>query len=335
VCFQPDICRSQDSKQAVAYMKKIGKQFDIISSCTWDYAATVAHSTNAKKVAKRRKKLLKTIDKAQKKVNRLPDYKGDVAYRDATVSYLRLTYDVLNNDFAKIVDMAAIAEDSYDAMEAYMKAKELANQKLDVAGAAIDLQQHSFAKAHNINLTESKDKKGKKLQVAGEAFKYHNKCYLIFFKAYKQEAYMLDALSQRDMNALQQNANALSVCVAEGIHKTDTLKAFKADPSLKAMCKEILVFYKTEAAKQVPLLISYPAKKESFDRVKQAYDVKSQSSRTKIEENDMKKAESEFKKQTTEYIKTIIDLNKKRSALLTKWEKALSKFLDKQVPKYK
>lgn len=316
-------------------MKKIGKQFDKISSSTWDYASTVAHSNNAKKAARLRKKLLKTVDKARVKVSKMSDYRGDVAYRDSTVSYLQLTYNVLNNDFAKIVDMAAIAEDSYDAMEAYLKAKEIANRKLDDAGAMIDGQQKKFAAANNINLTESKDKKGKKLQAAGEAFSYHNKCYLIFFKSYKQESYMLKALAEQDMNALQQNANALTTCTTEGIRKTDSLKAFKTDVTLKAMCKEVLIFFKTEATKQVPVLVSYPAKKENFDKVKSAYNAKPQSSRSKADDTEMKKSESAFKKQTTEYIKTIVDLQKKRSALLTKWDKTISKFLDKQVPKYK
>jgi len=301
----------------------------------WDYASTVAHSDQAKKIKKRRKKLLKTIDKAKNKVSRMSDFNGDGTYRDSVVSYLTLTYRVMTDDFSKIVDMAAVAEDSYDAMDAYLKAKEIANQKLDVAGNMIDLQEHQFAAAHGINLTESKDLKGKKLATAGEVFKYYNKCYLIFFRSYKQEMYMLEALIRKDDNALQQNLSALLKCATEGIRKADSLKPFKNDATLKAMCKDVLVFYKTEASKDASILINYPVKKEQFDKLQQAYKAKAPANKTKADDTQMKKEETEFKKVSTEYAKTLADLNKKRKDLLTKWDKTGSKFLDKQVPKNK
>jgi hypothetical protein len=326
---------AQGSKAAVGYLQKINKPFTRIASHLWDYTSAVGHGKKSRKVDRRRKKLLKSLEKAQRKVAGMPDYKGDEAYRDSVVSYLKLTYNVFNKDFAKIVDMEAIAEESYDAMEAYLKAEEMANQKLHFAGAMLEAQENEFASGHGITLIASKNKIGKKLEIAGEVFKYYNKFYLIFFKSYKQEAYMLEALIKHNDAALQQNADALASCSMEGIRKTDSLKAFKNDPTIKAMCKDLQLFFKTEATKQVPILITYSVKNENYLKIKAAYNLKTDKDHSKAEIAQMTKTTSDFKKLTTDYIKTIEEMNKKRSDLISKWNKAVAKFLDKQIPKYK
>ena len=59
-------------------------------------------------------------------------YKWRWCFRDSVVRYLELSYAVLNNDYAKIMDMEEISEQSYDAMEAYMLAQQIANDKMEV-----------------------------------------------------------------------------------------------------------------------------------------------------------------------------------------------------------
>src|SRR6218665_2286217 len=123
-------------------------------------------------------------------------------------------------------------EQSYDAMEAYLLAQEKANEKLNVSGEMIDQQYNNFAKKHGITLIDKEDKIEKNLKIAGSAFKYYNK-----------EAYMIEALNKNDVNALKQNADALSKFADEGLGKLDTLRAFKGDATLKLACKEMLTFY--------------------------------------------------------------------------------------------
>ncbi len=69
----------------------------------------------------------------------MPSYKGEKAYRDSAVSFMKLYYNVLNEDYSKIINMEDIAEQSYDDMEAYMMAKEMVDKKLEEANEMMKL----------------------------------------------------------------------------------------------------------------------------------------------------------------------------------------------------
>ncbi|MFI5151301.1 MAG: hypothetical protein ACHQRM_16335 [Bacteroidia bacterium] len=324
-------CHAQG--EALKYLENIDSQFENISSDMWDYSAAVAHGKSARKVEKRRKEVLASMLDAQNKVKKMTAFEGDKSLRDSVLSYLKLDYNVMNNDYAKIVDMEEIAEQSYDAMEAYLLAQEKATLKLHAASDMLNAQQKTFAAAHNITLIDSKDKIGQKLEAAGIVFKYYNVVYLIFFKSYKQEAYMIDALNKNDLNALKQNADALIKTATEGLKKVDSVKPYNGDGSIKTACQEMLKFYKTEATKDCPVLVAYSVKKENYDKLKKAYD--GSSNHTQADVNEINKASTDLNKAGVEYQKVNDESNKKRSDLINKWTESVARFLDKQVPSKK
>src|ERR1035437_4284377 len=180
---------SNFAQTAGDYLEKVSKEFKDISADMWDYTSAVAHGKSARKVENRRKDVLKSIKDAQTKIKNMGAFEGDKTLKDSVLSYLKLSYNVINYDYAKIVDMEEIAEQSYDAMEAYLLAQEKANEKLNASSDMVDGQYKAFAGLHDIKLIEGDDKIEKKLKIAGQAFKFYNVSYLIFFKSYKQEAY--------------------------------------------------------------------------------------------------------------------------------------------------
>jgi hypothetical protein len=326
---------AQNSGAALKYMESIDKELNDITVDMWDYTSAAAHGKSARKVENRRKDVLRSNLDAQKKIGRMPDFEGDQSFRDSVVSFLKLSFNILNNDFAKIVDMEEIAEQSYDAMEAYLLAQERANQKLNKTSDMLSAQQQTFANTHGITLTENKDKVSQKLEAAGQVYKYYNVLYLIFFKSYKQEAYMIDAQNKGDVNALKQNSDALGKFSANGLKSLDSIKPFKGDGSVKTDCKNMLAFYKNESGKDAQIIANYSVKKENFEKVKAAFDAKAANKRTQADVNGMNNAVNDFNKSSTEYNKVNEDLNKKRNELINKWSDTVAKFIDKQVPKYK
>ncbi|HLC84119.1 MAG TPA: hypothetical protein VJI69_09830 [Bacteroidia bacterium] len=323
------------AQNAGAYLDKMSKEFKDISADMWDYTSAVAHGKSARKVESRRKDVLKSNMDAQSKIRSMGAFDGDKTLKDSVLAFLKLSYNVINYDYAKIVDMEEIAEQSYDAMEAYLLAQEKANEKLNASGEMLDAQYSAFAAKNNITLVDKEDKIDKNLKVAGLAFKYYNVVYLIFFKSYKQEAYMIDALNKNDVNGLKQNADALSKAADEGLAKLDTLKAFKGDNTLKVSCKELLTFYKKEATAKIPTIVNFAVKKENFDKIKTAMDAKDPKSRTKEDIDGFNAAVNDFNKASNEYNTVNNELNTNRTNFLNKWNDAVSRFMDKQVPKKK
>jgi hypothetical protein len=334
LCLQ-DTCLAQTFTKAGDYLQNISTQFSAIRDDTWDYTSAVAHSKSAKKIENKRKELLKTISAAQKKISNMSAYDGDAGLRDSVVSFLTMDYNIINYDYAKIVDMEEIAEQSYDQMEAYLLAQEKANNKLDAANDNLLLEQQKFAEAHNINLIENKDKISKKLEKSGLVFSYYNKIYLIFFKSYKQEAYLLDAMNKSDVNSIEQNKNTLILYDSIGLSTLDTMRSFKGDASLKTACKAVLNFYKTEAGSKLKDISDYYISKEKFDKIKTAFEAKSESSRTKADVDKYNAAVAEINKTGKKYQLVNDDLNLKRNTAVENWNTAVKTFLDKQVPKYK
>jgi hypothetical protein len=327
--------QSKAQKAAVEYLETINKELGAIMADTWDYTSAVAHGKTARKIDNRRKDLIKTSLQAKNKVNRMPAFEGDAAFRDSVVAFLDINYKVLTQDYEKIVNMEEIAEQSYDLMEAYLLAQEKANERLNMAGDRMEDEQKKFAAKNNINLLENKDKVAKKLESAGDVMKYYNELYLIFFKSFKQEAYLIDAMNRSDLNAMEQNKNALLTTATDGIAKLENIKPFKGDANLKAACKNMLEFYKNEASEKMPVIVNFYMKKEKLEKVKAAFDAKPESKRTQQDFDQYNAAVNDMNADLNKYNSNNDALNKNRSDLNNKWNNAAAKFMDSHVPKYK
>ena len=324
----------QKIDNAGEYLSFIGKEFKQISEEMWDYTSAAAHGKSARTVENKRKDIVSQITKSIGKIERLPGFKGDETYRDSVVSFLKLSKLVMNEDYAKIVDMEEIAEQSYDAMEAYMLAKERADDKMEAASAMIDDEAHKFAAKNGVNLIEGNDKISKKLKEASKVYKYYNVIYLIFFKSYKQELYVLDAQNKGDFNAMEQNRNALTTTVADGKSKLAAVKPYSGDGSVKAACQDMLNFYEKEVAKFSDVS-NFFLQKEKFDKIKASFDAKKPADRKKSDVDQFNAAVNEFNAASNKYNATNQELNQNRSNLLAKWNNASDKLIDRFVPKKK
>lgn len=326
---------AQRFSNAGEYMDFIQQQYQNISKDTWSYISAVAHGKSAKKVEKRRQEVISTTQKALSSVKQLPAYEGDKALRDSAVSYLTLSLHVVKEDYEKIMDMEAIAEQSFDQMEAYLLAQEKASESMDKAGEMMSAEAVAFAGRHNITLIEGKNKLNEKMNIAGEVIKYYNQVYLIFFKSYKQEAYMLDALQKSDVNGVEQNKNSLNNFAKEGIEKIKVFEGYKNDNSLKTACLNMLEFYVKETEEKVSALTDFIIKKENFDKINAAFQAKKEKDRTKADVDQINAAGKEYNDAVNKYNAINTELFNNRKKLLDNWNKTVETFLDKHVPQKK
>jgi hypothetical protein len=326
---------AQKYANANEYLSAITKEYHNISKSNWSYISAVAHGKSAKKVANKRKDLIETTKKALHNVKMMPGFEGNKALRDSTVSYLTLSLAVITEDYEKIMDMEEIAEQSFDAMEAYLLAQNKASQKMEEAGDMVDEQVKIFAKEHNITLVEDKSNLSKNMVKAGEVTEYYNQVFLIFFKSFKQEAYMLDALQKGDVNAVEQNKNALNKFAKEGQTAIDKLSPFRGDASIINSCKELLKFYITETETKIATLTDFLIKKENFDKKNAAFQAKKESERSKADVDQINAAGKEFNEAVNNYNKVNNELFNQRKQLVDNWNKSVQTFLDKHIPQGK
>lgn len=324
--------KAQRFESANEYMDFIGEQYNNISKDLWDYIKAAAHKRNASKIESRRRELIKTTKLAASRISRLPDYEGDGSYRDSVVSFLNISRILLEEDYEKIVDLEKIAEESYDMMEAYMEAQSQANDKAKIANENLVAEQETFAKKYGINLIESDSKLSKKLEKADEVYDYYNKIYLIFFKSYKQESYLMDALSRQDYSALEQNRATLEQFAGEGLSELARVGSYDSDYTLKQATQKILNFYKKEAGKTMEEFANFFLTMEKLQRIQAIIDKKKQSELTQKEVDDYNKLVNEYNTLVEKFNETNETLNDERNELPDDWNKASDKFINKHVP---
>jgi hypothetical protein len=314
------------------YMGFISEQFITIHEDMWGYVKAASHSNNARKIETKRKEVISTLALAKLRIKKLPDFEGDGSYRDSVVSYIEISYNVIKGDYDKIVNMEEIAEQSYDLMEAYLTAKEQARKKLIRAGEIASSQQRVFAANHGITLVESQSSTSKKLDVASDVYDYYNIIYLAYFKSYKQEAYLLDALSRQDLSSIEQNRETLIQNSEEGLNKLDSIRAYNGDNSLYQECKRTLAFFNGEAKDEFKFFTNFLLKKENLEAVQKAIDRKSPAQRTKEEITEYNNLMNEFNSLVNQYNEKNDSLNKQRNELFADWNNTADKFINQNIP---
>jgi len=257
---------AQDLSNAGSYMSYIGEKEKEVSKKYLNYISAASHGKSLRKVEKLREQVLNSIYETRITIQGTPAFQGDKTLKEASVAYLMLCYRVFNEDYSKIVNMEEIAEQSYDAMEAYMLAQKMANDKLDEAGVKRNVVGKEFAKKFNVNLIDGSDVLDEKMKKSSAVTDYYNKIYLMFFKCYRQEAYLVEALNKNNIISIEQAKNSLLKYADEGLQKLDTISAFDSDASLKAACQRALQFYKSEAEK-IPVMTEFILKQESFQNL--------------------------------------------------------------------
>lgn len=325
---------AQSFKDPTSYMNFIGEQNREISKDFLSYTSAAAHSRSARKIESKRKNLMLTIREGKKKVASMPPYKGDKSLRDSVYAFLTLTYHILNDDYAKIVNMEEVAEQSYDEMEAYLLAHELANQKSNKAFKQLKATQAAFAATHNVKIIDTVDELDRKLEKASNVNAYHRTVYLLFFKSYKQEGYLLDAFQKKDINAIEQNNNTLKKYSEEALQKLDTFPAIYNDRLLVVACRQMQEFYLKEV-NETQSILDYYVKEDNFKKLQKALDAKKQSERTKEDIDNFNKAVAEMNKEVNNYNALNTRLYSNRSKLLNNWNTTSQSFLAKHTPRYR
>lgn len=173
----------------------------------------------------------------------------------------------------------------------------------------------------------------KKMRQVGAVNSYYYDIFLIFFKSYKQEAYVMDALNRKDLNALEQNRNTLLKYADEGLHRIDTIKAFKEDGSLVNACRKVLEFHKDEAEKQLPGLNDFLLKNDEFAKIKKAFEAKPANKRTQADIDVYNKGVNDINTALTASNKLLTGMNSDRDKVLEHWNQTRQRFMEVHVPK--
>ena len=331
----PATSSAQDLSNPGDYMTAFSTVQNDMNKKYMVYMSAAAHSRKARKIEKLRQQAVESIDKCRLKTVDLPIYKGDNTLRKNSIDYIKLCYDVFNDDYAKIVNMEDIAEQSFDEMQAFILLQEKTNEKINDATNKMIAASKAFAAKYNVKIIEQKDELSEKLEVTGNLNHYKNAVYLIFFKCYWQDGEIVKAMNSGKITELAQARASLIRFADEGLTELNALKSFAGDPMLANTCKKALQFYKNMAENDLPKQIDYFLKKENFEKLKKAYETKSESERTQKDVNAFNNGVKEINNANNVFNNINKKVNTERNDIINNWNEAEKVFVDTHMPYYR
>ncbi len=327
------ILHAQEFKTPLEYLNYISKEQGPIAKSTWKYTKAIAHSKSDRKIDATKNQLIKSIQKAKEKINLLKEgYKGDVEYKDQVLQYFEFCELNLNEEYNKIINMKEVAEQSYDAMEAYLTAQKLVNEKMDAENDKVDKALEIFAKKNNIKLSNELSELGAKIKLSNEVFDYRTGLYLIFFKCNYTEQELLKAMEQKDLKVVQQNMNALQQYADEGLLKLKTIKPYQKDESLINATKRALEYFKKEVKLFIPMFVNQTLLTEKFENAEKTLNAKVKEDQTKEEIDNFNKMVNQINSEVAKYNAANDKNNFDRSTAFEDWNTTADNFISNHVP---
>ena len=194
--------------------------------------------------------------------------------------------------------------------------------------------QKEYAKRQNFTLTEGADDKvDRKSEKASLVSKYHRPPYLLFFKMYKQDAYLFKAIEEQNINSIEQNKNTMIKFADETTAKLRKLPAFEDDRTLLEACGQYIDFSREEI-NGVGIITDYLLKQENFTKISKRFETKKSKDRTQEDIDGYNKAVNDYNAAVNTYNANNKTMNEARSRALNTWNKMSQKFLDRHYPKY-
>ncbi len=318
-----------------AYMNAVSIAQQDMDAKYMAYMSAAAHGRRAKKIEKMRAQVLESVQDSKSKTADLPYFKGDKTLRQSSMEYIDFCYHIFNDDYAKIVNMEDIAEQSFDEMQAYILLQEKTEEKIHEAEQKMQDAETAFATKYNVKVVEGHSELSDKMEVAGKLNHYQNNVYLIFFKCNWEDGELTKALNSHKLNDAEQARNALISYADDGLKGLDSLKSFNGDASLYMACKQALQWYKKTAETDLPKVTDYYLKEDSFEMIKKSFEAKSESSRSKADVDAYNKAVNDMNAAVNTFNSINNKMNADRTNVVNNWNKAEKDFQDANMPHYK
>ncbi|WCO02995.1 LIC11966 family surface protein [Psychroserpens ponticola] len=322
---------AQSFDNASEYLDFVAEEQQAITKNMWKYTKAVAHSNSDRSIEGKRKNLLKTIDKAIAKIEKADGFDGD-EYKNQVLKHMQLNKSLLNHDYAAIVDMKEVADQSYDAMEAYIVAQELADKKMEESQQEYETNFYAFAEKHEIQIIESENDLGRKMKISNEVFEHYNDMYLVYFKVYINEVYLWEAVESNDVGAIQQNSNALNAAAKEGLIALKEQSQYKNDDSIINATKKAFEFFIDETENKIPQLTDFLILNEDFEKIKNSLEQTPERERTKEQIDAYNKKVKDINKAVKNYNKVNTELNNDRQNTINQINNTNANFLANHIP---
>lgn len=322
---------SQSFGNASEYLDFVAYEKDDLATEIWRFTTAIPYGRNDINFNSKRQRLLKLLEECITRIKMAQDY-ANSGFKDEVLSYLQSHRELLQKDYAKIIDMKAMAEQSYSFMEAYILAQEMAHQKMEASRQAYEANLESFANANNIEINDDEAKLSEKMKTSNEVFGYYNDLYLIYFKVFINEIHLMDAIEQNDVDAIQLIKYALNKAAKEGLKALETQQAYNGDTSIIEATGKAFKFFIEESKKTIPEITAFLILNEDFEKFRNTLDQMDERKRTNEQINEYNERVKEVNAGINTFNWITTELNESREELIDTLNKVYADFFARHLP---
>lgn len=331
LALMPFLSSAQEDSP-LTYMENINKAYKPVLTRQFDFARALAQGQSRDFVEKQRKVLLNEIRDSRIDIKNMPRYKGNAGLRDSTVAFLDVTFNLVSEDYARIVQLEPLAENGPEEMESFLMAQQVAYSRSSAAARGLKQAEEEFADQFGVRLVDSDDKFAKKLEELNRTFKYYNKIYLIFFKAYNQELSLFDAIETQKLDRMITEKRKLEVTANEGLSKLDKIGSYQGDKSLRTAARANLEFYRNESGVQLSQVIDYYEELETLRKLKAGLNEQGISREERLRRTRLYNDQVQKVNESTPDLNVMNEeLNNERARYLAQWNRVSEGFLQKFI----
>lgn len=269
------IAQSEDYnlKNPGDYNNYIMKEMTEAVRKNFEYISFTVHSEAYDLMEGKRGEVIDQIKTSKEKISQMPAFEGDTHLRDAALNALDEYENAFALDYKEIIGLKKKSKDSYEAMEAYFKAEDRAEDKVNKATIQLRKAQQSYASKNNMSIAESKshDALEEKMQNVKEVNAYWRDIFITYFKVSKEYDRMWDVLEDQKAGPLENQRHAVEKITQQTLEELHKKSAYKGDREFLDQTIGIIEYYQKTAevdfAQIVELLKKKVLTQEDVDTV--------------------------------------------------------------------
>jgi hypothetical protein len=263
-------------KNAADYNNYIMKETAVAVQKNFEYISFNVHqptgqigSEEFELMETRRKEVMQQILQSKEKIKRMPPLDGDTRLRDEAVESLTEYQHAFELDYKDIIGLKKKSRDSYEAMEAYWKAEDKAEAKVNKATTRLRKAQQAYASKNNMTIAEGRsdtvlDQKIAKITAVNT---YWREIYLPFFKVSKEYDLLWDVLAKEKVDPTNRQRIQVIKVVSDVLPLLKGKEGFNGDVEFRDQTINLIEYYQRVAEKDFAKIIEVLSKKPTQEEI--------------------------------------------------------------------
>jgi hypothetical protein len=188
---------SQDNADPVAYLNIFNELHGEITNRNLEFLQYSVHSDDPAQVGEKRLALIAQLLDAVAQLEKIERFPSDAGMRSEMIGVLKTYLDVFKVDFEHVEKLLVNSQDSYQAMENYMEARERAESRLAEANDRFHAAAEEFAEANRIRLLRGEE--NSEIAQLNALSQYRDQIFLATFRIKKRNDEFRQAMDREDL----------------------------------------------------------------------------------------------------------------------------------------